>query len=500
MDYLLVAEVDKIQSFIFRSSKLREVVGASYLLTDFHADVEHNLGLQDDDILTNKGGSFRLLFRSQAEAVAAGERIRRVFNEAVSGSITIAQPVEYNPGCPKASIKAGNQALRHAKSSGRAPEPVHHMPFMALCESCGVEPATRHTNQIPTDDTEQYYCESCISKAEKAHETRKSPHKSPFFSDIIRAMEAAADWEGGRLGFVEDGAYDADTYASSDGYVAYLAADGNSMGRYFGNCANPDEAKNLSRAVNEVTTQALACATAPLMEATNRATMPVLPLILGGDDLLVLLPGRYAFDVARVYAAEYQVRMTEAIKQINPNILASRTLDDNDDPCAPAQAATDMDAYATVGVGVVVCKSSYPFRMAHTYAEHLLDIAKDYAKSVEVGQSALCMDVILRSDLMTEPEKMATFTVEDAIDALETRAWLAQLSGSARNRIRKGVTNEERLKDIMRRVRQVNPTVAEAFREHRQHHGSSDFRQIVTLYPFMTPLPFVLEADNAASV
>ncbi|NJL55491.1 hypothetical protein HC928_10085 [bacterium] len=30
--YLLVAEVDKIQSFVFRSSRLREVAGASRLL------------------------------------------------------------------------------------------------------------------------------------------------------------------------------------------------------------------------------------------------------------------------------------------------------------------------------------------------------------------------------------------------------------------------------------------------------------------------------------
>ena len=35
MGYLLAAEADKIQDLIFRSSRLREVVGASQLLTRF---------------------------------------------------------------------------------------------------------------------------------------------------------------------------------------------------------------------------------------------------------------------------------------------------------------------------------------------------------------------------------------------------------------------------------------------------------------------------------
>jgi len=192
--------------------------------------------------------------------------------------------------------------------------------------------------------------------------------------------------------------------------------------------------------------------------------------------------------------------MTEAIKHINPDILASRTINNDDDPCQPSQASTERDAFATVGVGVVVCKSSYPFRMAHAYAEHLLDLAKDYAKSAEVGQSALCMDVILRSDLMTEPEKMATFTAEGAIDALETRAWLAQQSGSVRSRIRKGVANEESLKKVTDRLRQVSTQGAAEFREHRRHHGSNTFRHIVTLYPFMRPMHSNTEVPDADAI
>ncbi len=74
--YLLAAEADKIQDFLFRSSKLREVVGGSQLLTRFCDEAALHLlekyGLPKEDIITADGGGFRILFDDYDKAESFG--------------------------------------------------------------------------------------------------------------------------------------------------------------------------------------------------------------------------------------------------------------------------------------------------------------------------------------------------------------------------------------------------------------------------------------------
>ena len=60
--YLLAAEADKIQDFIFRASHLREVVGGSQLLTRFCGEVPERLLSRygndaKENVVINSGGS-----------------------------------------------------------------------------------------------------------------------------------------------------------------------------------------------------------------------------------------------------------------------------------------------------------------------------------------------------------------------------------------------------------------------------------------------------------
>jgi hypothetical protein len=68
--YLLAAEADKIQDFVFRSSRLREVVGGSQLLSRFCQDVPALLKPPGDcmDIVISAGGGFRILFDDENQA------------------------------------------------------------------------------------------------------------------------------------------------------------------------------------------------------------------------------------------------------------------------------------------------------------------------------------------------------------------------------------------------------------------------------------------------
>ena len=98
MRYLLAAEADKIQDFIFRSSRLRGVVGASQLLSRFCEKGVPLLlplqgGKQGIEVRVNDGGSFRIIFEGddgdavKKRAKAFGADLAELYRRTVDGSL-----------------------------------------------------------------------------------------------------------------------------------------------------------------------------------------------------------------------------------------------------------------------------------------------------------------------------------------------------------------------------------------------------------------------------
>lgn len=115
MPYLLAAEADKIQDLIFRSSRLREVVGASELLTRFCGSVKDTLAKDyKGQVVVNDGGSFRVIFDTRDQALAFGADLAELYRLALGGSLTVAEPVELNGNFHEAN-KAASDRLRWAK-------------------------------------------------------------------------------------------------------------------------------------------------------------------------------------------------------------------------------------------------------------------------------------------------------------------------------------------------------------------------------------------------
>ena len=78
--------------------------------------------------------------------------------------------------------------------------------------------------------------------------------------------------------------------------MAYIVADGNNMGTVFSSCKDFDQLEKLSDSLDEVINYSLAEPTTFLLENQEKQLqkskdypfIPVLPLILGGDDVFVL--------------------------------------------------------------------------------------------------------------------------------------------------------------------------------------------------------------------
>ena len=380
--WLLAAEADKIQDLVFRSAHLREVMGGSELLTQFCEQETRQLlaghtGRSTDeikeDLLVHDGGSFSIVFRDQDTARRFGLVLAQAYREQLGGALTVAEPVPWSGevGVFKEANKASRQALVLAKRAGHGAAAVMHLPYGAFCASCGVELAATHESQ-QGDERPNYLCRFCRAKADPT--LRKD-----FFKRVLRDLVSSFDLT-------------TDTDKAAEGwdprrYVAYIVADGNGMGRVFDRCSEPDQVRILSTALTQVLYESVRALTKLVMyrtPASKVSEVPVVPLILGGDDVFLRLPAPYALDFARRFCQEYEERMEGVLKEIG---LPNRP---------------------TISAAVVICKSKYPHTLVHQHGKKLLAQAKRLSKKVALkGQahSTVQVDLILGSRIVRPEDK-----------------------------------------------------------------------------------------------
>jgi len=373
--YLLAAEADKIQDLLFRSAHLREVVGGSQLLTRFCNEVPSLLLPPKAQVVVSDGGSFRLLFETQEQAQIFGANLAEIYQRATGGSLSVAEPVRVeNFG---AASEQAEENLRRAKRWREGWQEQAHLPYMAFCASCGIGLAVAYRAYHEGEEA-QYLCESCLNKgAERAEQQATAPESflGRFYHTAVETGEY--DWSGRkkRRGRREiDPLEDVADYDPRR-YVAYLLADGNNMGQVFGACQTPEQMRNLSTGLSDVIRKALAAPTRIIMERNSLDDrpnfIPVLPLILGGDDLFALIPAPWALDFARQFCEAYEQEMQALFDHIGLTGVS----------------------VPTVSAAVVICKAKHPYRLAHEAGEARLKEAKRVGKRLVLNGGQPCSTV-----------------------------------------------------------------------------------------------------------
>ncbi|MFZ2489393.1 MAG: hypothetical protein WAZ19_14870 [Anaerolineae bacterium] len=392
MRYLLAAEADKIQDFIFRSSRLQEVVGASQLLNRFCREgalrlLEEHGGDPAQDVLVNDGGSFRILFagdEAKDRASRFGGDLAELYRLSLGGTISVAEPVALDDDF-KDAAKEANRALRRAKEHRQVTAAEPHMPYVAFCTSCGIGLADTYA-KLPGEknDRGRYLCAMCQTKAEERVNNRHDLLDE--FLEIVIESEDHLD----QFIWPED----TDAVANHDprNYVAYLVADGNGIGNVFAEC-DEVQIRELSKQLTSALRRSLATPTGLIMRRLDRQfdknkleIVPVLPLILGGDDLFALIPAPYALDFAQRFCLIFERELKNLVEKEKLNV-----------------------PNPTVAAAVVICKSKYPYTLAHSRAEELLKEAKRQSKLLatycEQPLSAISFEIILGSRLAGQEEK-----------------------------------------------------------------------------------------------
>lgn len=394
--YLVLIETSGNQNYIFSTNKLKENIGASELtyqagtrwilkavskfndstLLEVWKDSKRLRSLLRNssinppieqrgkpiEILTAASGKALLLTKDKETAQSiVSEITKKALKEAPGLNIMgvyekVPLAFQNKPVLGKAIGKV-HQQFEKARSQLPSPENRFlRLPIVAECASSGL-PASR-----VIQEGERKKPISLVNTAKRAF----SSNARERLTNLDQRLERQID----RL-LTED------EESEQRSWLAIVHADGNGLGQIFLNFEeyiDSDKSdrnyietyRKFSLALDECTEAAFkkALEVFPLETTKNKDIVPVVPLIIGGDDLTVVCDGHYALEFMRVFLQEFE-RQTKHHESINK----------------VARKAFGVD-HLSACAGVAIVKRHFPFSVAYGLAEDLIKSAKAVKRHV----------------------------------------------------------------------------------------------------------------------
>lgn len=381
--FSLFFEARGIQSYIFESGKMKEMVGASELIKELceskldavidHLKLERIIPAkkEDSDKVTNmtanqiffsrrSGGVFTAIFADKSmrdrflkiwslmvtrlvpglevvHAVSEGEN----FKELVDKTYEI---LGYNRNCPPPVLPEATPVHVLAPRTGKPALMNYPVPGN---EKVWMDEASIKKIEIETD--------TVLSKAFLSDKNQEKKYSFP--KDLDFDAEKKCDFP-----FKEDSRY-----------LGLIHADGNGLGQTL--LAIRDSFENgaeyavmlrlFSDALDKSTKEAAKEATDKLIEkyGAESGNLPMRPLVLGGDDLTVFVRADYAMQFTEDYCKAFEESTKRNFKYLH-------------------EASSDIPEKLTACAGIAYVKNNQPFMDAFELAESLCSAAKKVSKDV----------------------------------------------------------------------------------------------------------------------
>lgn len=215
-------------------------------------------------------------------------------------------------------------------------------------------------------------------------------------------------------------------------YIGIIYADGNRMGRFFSRRPTPDAYAAASNIIAGVLEDAVFDALATYLEPYHTPQRPagdVHPfetLTIGGDDVLLIVPGNRALDIAlhigHTFESNEQIRTLTA----PPSPSTPRTLHDRYAGKA-IEARYDFAAYTpdlSLSTGVIIAQEHAPIFFLRELVEELLKSAKKKTRAQAEGSGGAVDFMVLKAVTMVT-DNIAAFR-ERALDARSSRRLVAR--------------------------------------------------------------------------
>ena len=442
--HLVMLETNGNQRFVFTSPRQRENIGASYLLTmlaPWTLAAAQDLGIDATPVSVSSGKiiltvpdepSARRLIGAvtrQVLALAPGMDVSGVFKEITSLTEDELRDIH---------VVANRYNLARPPAEARFAQ----IPYLVRADdsSLPAAPASRILGGMPPEER-AYSLSSQVKRAcslkarnrlvAQARESISFRHDDEFIERLAKSLKTLED------------AFDPDPLAQGAGDVpgedaaatrpvidlskiAVIHIDGNGVGGVMRKLADakervdatvfeeqvgckrndPDSLRRFLLNINERLQRAVEMSFAEAWadiarlaerdaEAAGRSytAVPVVPVIVGGDDVTVITSGDYALPFAACYLGHYERKTGEdpLLRYLTP----------------PEGSATGP---MTAAAGVAVVRRNFPFHLAYGLAEKLVDGAKAVGKTTGPPCSTLGFHALFDTTVLDVKELLSAYT------------------------------------------------------------------------------------------
>ena len=345
--YLYGAAVQGIQSFIFQTNTLREIVGASELVEEICTKMfAEQLGISktnldnDGNAIINAAGNIKYIFNNEDKCKRVFREFPKQVLEAAPG-ITISQAViELRDGL-NLSDALHELEIRLRKERNMPMQPIT-LGLMGIQRSRETGLPERYHMSNPED-----YCDEGTFRKRKAADTYSLLKKAigEEMPDMVQITNRV------------------DSFTDANDWIAVIHADGNGLGQIVRAISENDPSgrdfHTFSSLLNQSTIDAAKSAAGIVFGNVikNGTDLPFRPVVLGGDDLTVIIRGSLAMSFIQNYLEAF-----EKFTKENFEVLAKKY----------AVLKNGLTACA----GITYVKSSFPYYYAYNLAEELCAAAK----------------------------------------------------------------------------------------------------------------------------
>lgn len=330
----------KIQAWLARTDMLRLRRGASILLETATepGHVMDGLGspsnVQENREAAAVSGVIHLIVSGQDENDAAASAAR--FAQRLVTSLR-----EQVPALTWNATWTAAGSYRDAVEMARAVGPtgtvtalpaLADVPLFRVCDTCGAAPAVTRVH-LPGEQHARV-CSDCAARANASGDSTRLPDTHR------RLLERFGQGDKGLPNNME-----ALARMGNDTQTALIFADGNRIGEYMARRASEDQARLGGQELTEATWEALSVSVEEISHQSEDH-WPIVPHLVGGDDLLVSVPAGRAWGFVRALLQHFQEAISGA----------------GDGP--------------SMSAGLVFAHASLPFALQLERAESLLSGAK----------------------------------------------------------------------------------------------------------------------------
>lgn len=370
MFYAYLFEARGIQRFLFASGKLRDMLNGSELLdyicapSGYLDQALERLQLTPT-VVRQAGGSFYLVFSGEQDA----KRFQAVWRLASAIWLPGLETVDALTGehSAREAIEVGLNVLQSARNQLK-PDLPRPGPFALRAPRTGLAATTR-------DRGEALDCATA----------RQRQFNRPLDNHCLTArfMSQDAIWP---VNFEADAPEDTRFPLGDQTLVGLVHADGNGLGEVLRMITNAWQladdpaymrmyrsfSESLTKATRNATDEA--CTHVLLPHAVN-GVMPARPLVLGGDDLTLIVRADLALPFTRYWLEAFERHTESVMKTVKAHLQeASITLEEGDIP-----------ERLTACAGICFLKPSQPFQPAHELAASLCQRAKTRSRQTSAG-------------------------------------------------------------------------------------------------------------------